>query len=198
LANKVKREEVKAAKDNLKAATLKNKAAQVEAAIEKADIISQQKEAEKNDYLYEIGTSFSTDSKISITKDTKFIRSTEVWADAEFYFYGSIVDAGGKGKANIHLDTKEFGLLKIEASKKMLSEYESNPLYKSYGVRVKGKQNIKSSEIDKSTLQLLEIIGYNPSFKEDYLQSLINKAKNSWADVKDADEWLQSTRGYGA
>jgi len=48
LANKVKREEVKAAKDNLKAATLKNKAAQVEAAIEKADIISQQKEAEKN------------------------------------------------------------------------------------------------------------------------------------------------------
>ena len=157
-----------------------------------------QKEAEKNDYLYEIGTSFSTDSKISITKDTKFIRSTEVWADAEFYFYGSIVDAGGKGKANIHLDTKEFGLLKIEASKKMLSEYESNPLYKSYGVRVKGKQNIKSSEIDKSTLQLLEIIGYNPSFKEDYLQSLINKAKNSWADVKDADEWLQSTRGYGA
>jgi hypothetical protein len=47
LANKVKREEVKAAKDNLKAANVNNKAAQVEAAIEKADIIRQKKEAEK-------------------------------------------------------------------------------------------------------------------------------------------------------
>jgi hypothetical protein len=157
-----------------------------------------QNEAQKNNYEYEIGTSISAESKITITKNTKFIRSEEVWADAEFYFYGTIVDAGGKGIANVHLDTKEFGLLKIEASKTLLTNYENNPLYKPYGVRARGKQNIRSAEIDKNTLQLIDIIDYNPSFKEDYIKSLIKKAKKSWADVPDADEWLQNLRGYGA
>jgi len=157
-----------------------------------------QHEAQKNNFEYEIGTSISEDTKIIINKDTKFIRSEDIWVDAEFYFYGVIVDAGGKGVANIHLDTKEFGLLKIEASKSILTNYENNPLYKSYGVRAKGKQNIKTADIDKGSLELIDIIDYNPSFKEDYIKSLINKAKKSWADVSDADEWLQNIRGYGA
>lgn len=157
-----------------------------------------QTEAQKNNFEYEIGTSLSEDTKITINKDTRFVRSEDIWADAEFYFYGTIVDAGGKGTANVHLDTKEFGLLKIEAAKSLLADYESNPLYKPYGVRAKGKQNIKTAEIDKNSLVLIDIIDYNPSFKEDYLNTLIKKAKKNWADVGDADEWLQNTRGYGA
>ncbi len=157
-----------------------------------------QTEAQKNNFEYEIGTSLSEDTKITINKDTRFIRSEDVWANAEFYFYGTIVDAGGKGVANVHLDTKEYGLLKIEASKLLLTNYQNNPLYKPCGVRAKGKQNIKTAEIDKNSLELIDIIDYNPSFKEDYLNSLIKKAKRSWADVPDADEWLQNTRGYGA
>lgn len=156
-----------------------------------------QQEAQKNNYEYEIKTSISDESKISITKDTKFIRSEEIWVDAEFYFYGTIVDLGGKGKANVHLDTKEYGLLKIESTKTLLSNYENNPLYKPYGIRAIGKQNIKSGEIDKNSLRLSDIIDYNPSYKEDYIQSLITKAKKSWSDVADADEWLQNIRGYG-
>lgn len=157
-----------------------------------------QNNARKNDYSYTIKTSVSGTSSILITKETKFTRTEEVWADAEMYFYGTIVDAGGKGKANIHLDTKEFGLLKVESSKELLTNFEGNPLYKSYGVRARGKQNIRSGEVDKDSLHLLEIIDYNPSFKEDYIQSLIKKAKKSWADTPDADEWLQTLRGHGA
>ncbi len=157
-----------------------------------------QNEAKKNNFVYEIGTSISNETKITISKDSKFTRSEEIWVDAEFYFYGTIVDAGGKGVANVHLDTKEYGLLKIEASKTILANYEKNPLYKPYGVRVKGKQNINSAEIDKNTLQLIDIVNYNPVFKEDYINSLIKKAKNSWADVNDADEWLRNLRGHEA
>lgn len=157
-----------------------------------------QQEAQKNNYEYEIKTSISEESKIVINKDTRFIRSEELWVDAEFYFYGTIVDVGGKGKANVHLDTKEYGLLKIEASKMLLTNYENNPLYKPYGVRATGKQNIKSGEVNKNSLQLVDIIDYNPSYKEDYIQTLIQKAKKSWADTTDADEWLQNIRGYGA
>jgi hypothetical protein len=157
-----------------------------------------QQESQRNNYKYEIGTSISDGNKIVIDKNTKFIRSEEVWVDAELYFYGEIVDAGGKNKANVHLDTKEHGFLKIDASKEALASHESNLLYRKYGVRAMGKQNVKTGEIDKSTLRLIDIIGYNPSYKEDYIKSLITKAKKSWSDVKDADEWLGNVRGYGA
>lgn len=157
-----------------------------------------QQEAQKNNFEYEIKTSISDESTIIINSDTHFIRSEEVWVDAEFYFYGKIVDWGGKGKANIHLDTKEYGTLTIDVSKEFITNYEHNPIYKPYGIRAKGKQSIKSADLDKKSLVLIDIIDYNPSFKEDYLNSLINKAKKSWAGVTDADEWLQNVRGYGA
>ncbi len=32
-------------------------------------------------------------------------------------------------------------------------------------------------------------------YDENYLNSLINKAKSSWSDVGDADEWLRELRG---
>jgi hypothetical protein len=156
-----------------------------------------QESAQKQNFEFTISTSIQNTSQIVINKDTKLHRSEEIWADAEFYFYGVIIDAGGKLKANIHLDTKEYGLLKIDASKEVLAEYESNPLYKSFGVRVLGKQNIKTGELDKSELKLVDIIDYNPLYKEDYIESLIKKAKNSWGNVKDADEWLSNLRGYG-
>ncbi len=157
-----------------------------------------QQQSQKNNYEYEIKTSISDDTKIIINKDTKFIRSEEIWVEAELYFYGIIVDAGGKSKANVHLDTKEHGLLKIDASKELLTNYENNPLYKPYGVRAVGKQNVKTGEIEKNSLRLVDIINYNPSYKEDYIKSLIKKAKKSWTDVNDADEWLENIRGYGA
>jgi hypothetical protein len=156
-----------------------------------------QESAQKQNVEFTISTSIQNTSQIVINKDTKLHRSEEVWAEAEFYFYGIIIDAGGKLKANIHLDTKDYGLLKIDATKEVLTEYESNPLYKSFGVRAIGKQNIKTGELDKSELKLVDIIDYNPLYKEDYIKSLIKKAKNSWGNVKDADDWLSNLRGYG-
>ncbi|MFZ2325181.1 MAG: hypothetical protein WAV89_15975 [Ignavibacteriaceae bacterium] len=153
--------------------------------------------AQKQGVEFTISTSIQNTSQIVINKETKLQRSEDVWADAEFYFYGVIIDAGGKSKVNIHLDTKEYGLLTIDASKEILSTYESNPLYKSFGVRAIGKQNIKSGEIDKSELRLVDIIDYNPLYKEDYIKSLIKKAKSSWENINDADDWLNNWRGYG-
>ncbi len=156
-----------------------------------------QESAQKQNVEFTISTSIQNTAQVIINMDTKLHRSEEIWADAEFYFYGVIIDAGGKSKANIHLDTKEYGLLKIDASKQILAEYESNPLYKSFGVRALGKQNIKTGEFDQSKLRLLDIIDFNPLYKEDYIKSLIKKAKSSWGNIKDADEWLNNLRGYG-
>lgn len=154
--------------------------------------------AKKHDVTFEISTSLENSTKLTVDKTTEFVRTEETWVEAEFYFYGLIIDLGGKQRANVHLDTKDYGLLKIDADKQLLTDYQSNPLYKRYGVRAQGKQSLATGEIDKSTLRLLEIIDYSPSYKEDYIMGLINKARESWTGITDTDEWLSDLRGdYG-
>ena len=67
-------------------------------------------------------------------------------------------------------------------------------LYKKFGVRTNGKQNIQTGEIDTKSLQLLELIDYNPKFDDDYLNALISKAKKNWKGIN-PDEWLFNLRG---
>jgi len=125
---------------------------------------------------------------------TKFKRTENVWAEAELYFYGIIKDAGGKNKANIYLDTKEYGYIVIETGKTFLENQEENLLYKKFGIRAKGKQNIETGEMDTKSLSLIELIDYNPKFDNNYLNQLISKAKNSWKGIN-TDEWMQKIRG---
>lgn len=153
-----------------------------------------QEAAKKQGVEYQISTSIENSSEIRISKDTLFVRTEEVWVDAEFYFYGTVIDFGGKQKANIHLDTKEAGTLIISADKDELREYESNPLYKSYGIRAIGKQSIQTGELDRSSLRLLEIIDYDRNYDEKYLSNLIKKGSESWKGISDADEWLSDLR----
>lgn len=153
-----------------------------------------QESAKKQGVNFEISTSLEKSVRLSIDQETNFTRSEEVWVDAEFYFYGTVQDAGGKSEANIHLDTREYGLLKITTNKKLLGEYEANPLYKPYGIRAIGKQNSQTGEFDKTTLKLLEIIDYDRRYNKDYIAGLIEKATPSWEGITSADEWLAELR----
>lgn len=40
----------------------------------------------------------------------------------------------------------------------------------------------------------IEYIDYSPEYDEDYLNSLIEKAKGRWKDI-DVDDWLDYIRG---
>ena len=139
-------------------------------------------------------TSLSDEFELSINPNTKYFRSENNWVDAEFYFYGVLKDAGGKSKANIHIDTDDFGYIAIETGQDFLMVQEENLLYKKFGVRAKGKQNVDTGEIDTKSLGLLELIDYNPKFDSDYISSLILKAKKNWKGVV-ADDWLNNLRG---
>lgn len=56
---------------------------------------------------FQIKTSLKDDYELIINPSTKYFRTETIWAEAEFYFYGILKDAGGKSKANIHLDTRD-------------------------------------------------------------------------------------------
>ncbi len=157
-------------------------------AIENIQQLSQQK-----NYHFEITTSVKKEVELSINPNTKFFRAENVWVDAEFYFYGILTNAGGKSKANIHLDTSDYGSITIETGKDYLEGQEQNLLYKKFGVRASGKQNSETGEIDTKSLSLIELIDYNPNFDSNYLDVLIKKAKKSWNGV-DTNDWLNNLR----
>ena len=158
-------------------------------------IESFQDTALKKDYSFSISTSLTNTTELRIDKSTYFFRNSAIWADAEFYFYGKITNAGGKDKANIHLTTDDLGTIRIETPIDFLESQEENILYKTFGVRVKGKQHSETGEIDKASLKFVEIVDYHKNFDEIYLNSLIEKASKKWNHIKDPDAWLRELRG---
>jgi len=156
---------------------------------------SLQKNSDETNLSYEITTSVSEDTTpFIISPKTTWKRTEETWVEAEFYVYGEITDAGGKNSSNIHVDTKEFGVLTIATDKFTLKEKEENILYRTYGVRVKGKQHLQTGEMDTKSLHLIELIDIQKKYDSDYLESLIEKATPRWKGI-DADEWLGELRG---
>lgn len=158
-------------------------------AFENIQQLSQQK-----NYEFQFSTSLKKEVELKIDPHSQFFRTENTWVDAEFYFYGVLKDAGGKTKANIHLDTDEYGYLAIETDSSFLMGQKENLLYKKFGVRAKGKQNLETGEVDTKSLKLVELINYNSNFDSDYLNALINKAKKTWKGII-TDEWLSNVRG---
>lgn len=148
----------------------------------------------RSGYTIEITTSDRPNRVLSITPTTHYSRRESIMVDTEAYYYGKIVDAGGKGNANIHLATKDYGTLTIRTEKDYLAAFDRNPLYHEFAARVSAKQNIVTGDIDLSTLTLIELIDYRPRFDEGYIRELVERATPKWAGV-DADEWLAEIRG---
>jgi hypothetical protein len=150
--------------------------------------------AYQKDFEFNIKTSVDDTFLLTIDSSTSFFRTENVWVDAELYFYGILTNAGGKNKANIHLDTDEFGLITIDTQKSFLMDQDENLLYRKFGVRVIGKQNIQTGEIDKSSLELIGFVDFTPKYDDKYLKGLILKAKGNWKNI-DPDLWIDNIRG---
>lgn len=158
-------------------------------------IVSLQQKALKNNDTYEFWSSQNQgEPLLKITPETNFRINQSLWVDAEFYFYGTLVTAGGKGKTSIHLATQEYGLLNISVGKDFLTEQLENILYKYYSVQAIGRQSIQTGEPDLSNLKLVAMQPHNSKFDQEYIDSLINKATPHWEDVEDSDKWLTEIR----
>ena len=151
--------------------------------------------AAKRNYVFSISTSLSGTNEVRIDKSTRFYRTEAIWADAGFYFYGKLTNAGGKDKANIHVFTEELGTVRIQTPISFLEQYDENLLYKNFGIRATGKQHSETGEVDTSTLKFVELVDYQPKYDEQYLNSLREKAKKSWLGNINPDNWLKEIRG---
>lgn len=150
--------------------------------------------AVKKNYTFDFKTSLDDGNILTVSPMTYFHRTIDLWVDAEFYFYGTLTNAGGKDKSNIHLDTKDAGVIIINVDKNYLKNEDKNLLYKEFGVRVLGKQNVETGEIDKQNLKLVELIDYSPRYDKTYIDSLISKVGDRFKDI-DVDNWISEIRG---
>lgn len=153
-----------------------------------------QKDSRLKGYTYSFSTSKSSE-ELRITPDSNFKRSEALWIDGEFYFYGVIHDAGGKTSPNIHVDTKELGALKIGAKKDYLRDLPGNLLYRTCGIRAKGRQNLITKEIDRESLELISIFDYSTDYDEKYINDLVAQATPILSTIPDKQEWLNELRG---
>lgn len=151
--------------------------------------------ATKRNYTFNIKTSLNQTNEVQVDVSTRYYRTESIWADAEFYFYGKITNAGGKDKANIHIYTEELGTVRIQTPIGFLEHYSDNLLYKTFGIRATGKQHSETGEIDTSTLKFVELLDYQPKYDELYLKTLREKAKKTWLGNIDPDQWLNEIRG---
>lgn len=157
-----------------------------------AAIESLQRIAREKDYVV---TVLANQQSLRIDRTTCYERQQQVWVEAEFYLYGELTNAGGKSNPNIHLDTKEHGTLRIAVDKDYLKQGEKNLLYKKFGVRALGRQNLKTFEMDPNSLHFVELLDHDSAYSQAYLDALMQRAAPAWADVTDADAWLEELRG---
>jgi|694.fasta_scaffold79906_5 hypothetical protein len=156
-----------------------------------------QRWAQESDVAFTLRTSLPSSTELRIDRSTHYFRSAATAVETEVYLYGRIVDAGGKEKPNIHLQVDGEGMYVIDAPRQFLEGLERNILYHRMGVRAMGRQNLQTGDIEKGSLQLIELIDYDEHFEEAYLKRLQAKAYGWLKDI-DPDQYLNDVRGsYG-
>jgi hypothetical protein len=158
----------------------------------RAEIIDKfQRKAKEKNLEISFYSSSNTDPILKINKETKFFKIAATFIETELVLYGKVNEEGGNNP-NFHLLTKEYGKLVISATEQQLLEGEKR-LFKIYGVRVKGKQNLADGK--PYDLKLIDYITYNPNYNEQKLDLLIERASRIWNTIPNVDSWLNEIRG---
>lgn len=160
-------------------------------------IEAMQNEAIKKGWSFTLSTGLPNSAELVVDRETLFKRTDDVWVEVELYLYGEVIDAGGKEKANIHVSVPGKGVFIVQAPKQAIADLKESIIYKPYGLRVLGKQNMSTGEVDRNSVQFLELIDHQARFDKDYLNQLRKKA-GPWIKGIDPDAWLNEIRGTDA
>lgn len=156
-----------------------------------------QKFVSEQDFVLHFGIAGKLHEGLRIDRKTEWTSPEEIWVDEELYISGEIVDIGGKTTPNVHIDTKDYGLLKVAAEKIILSEDDKNRLYKPQHIRIRVKRNLQTGAYKKGSAELIEFIDFDEGESPDaYLDRLIAASKPYMDKIKDTEQWLTKIRGY--
>jgi hypothetical protein len=154
-----------------------------------------QKRATREGIEISISTSIGAQSPLVLGPTTHYFRQSQTRVAAELYLHGKVTSIGGVSNPNIHLQTEEYGTLRISAPEEVLAQDQENRLYKFQTIRVQARQQPETGELDKDSIRLLAFVPQAKAYQAEYLDSLIQEAAHSWAGVGEVDHWLANLRG---
>lgn len=117
----------------------------------------------------------------------------DIEIDLEMDIEGRVTDAGGRGRPNIHVESRKKGKkYTIAASQAQLAELKTNILYHYVYLHVSYKYNVQTKVCrDFRLKEILEDRGADMA----ELGLLIKKESESWKDVTNPALWLAELRG---
>jgi hypothetical protein len=156
-----------------------------------------QKEAKRNPNRHYFVKDPSAQVYFEIDSASDFRRIEDVWVHVEKYLHGTIVDMGGNTTPNVHLKLENgVTLPPIAATQELLARGEQNRLYRPALLHVIAEENLINGEL--RNYQLLAFENYQPSYDEMEFNMMVEKGTKAWADVPDANAWLETLRGNQA
>jgi len=115
-----------------------------------------------------------------------------LWATVERYVHGQIVDLGGK-RPNLHLQLADGTMLKVNTSQDQVLHQEKNLVYRTVLLRVRAEEDLVTAKL--RNLHLIEFVSYTPAFDPQAFEAMVAKGRKAWADVPDANQWVEEQRG---
>lgn len=130
---------------------------------------------------------------LHINKDTNFVVTNYNISKSEFYFYGTVVNSGGKTNPNIHLDTKDYGTVIISTPSEIIAQYQkSGQLIHKENVCIKAIANQNMATGTLSNIQFQELISYSPT--PDKLLIIQQSLARDWHDIDNVEQFVKDIR----
>jgi len=153
-------------------------------------IIAFQKKAKEQNIIFEINNSKNNGQIFVINAHSNYQRSQIDFYESVFIIYGVIYQLGGKKDPAIYIDTKEQGSVRIATTKEQLLASE-NKLYKTYGIRVKGKRKIVNREL--YDLIFIDFFNeYKPVFDRKLIDKITTEVKKDFDAISDIDDFFDN------
>ena len=163
----------------------------------RADVVAkwQARAKGKPDVRYTIRPSGIQAGTIELSTATDY-RAGEYdpWVKVEKYFFGTVLDMGGKKSANVHVQLEGTDQIMVAAtSQDYLRQQKTNLLYHKVLVRIEAQQHHRTGQL--RNLRLISFEDYRPRFDEAALDRFADAGSSAWKDVASPGKWVTKLRG---
>ncbi len=125
-------------------------------------------------------------------QDVKVPPSSDPWVDSESYVMATVIDMGGKNKANAHLELDNGELVVADSARNYLASLENNLLYKRVLAHVAYRVNLRTK--DWQNIRLVSLSRPGTTFDADAFDKAVSRP-SAWDEVADPVTEIRRMRG---
>ena len=160
----------------------------------RAEVVEEWQKAARKHSTRTYDISVPSAQTVRIHAGSQFERhETVAWVAVEKYLQGTVLDLGGKTKANLHLQLPDGNSLTIAVSQDQVLGEDRNLVYRSTLLRVRAEQHVHTGTLRNA--RLIEFVGYDTTFDADAFAAMVKKGRRAWSDVENPTQWVEDLRG---